>query len=155
MVDIHVLPFQALLFIFCDTPNVLNHFSRFSVWFRHSDNTYSSEPSNQKASGKNCQYVPTYFVIGLARKGWKGKIHCSVIPFIHYNRHKISEPLLHTFKWMYICMLFNYAQPTVSRVTRLGELAPIEWLLTLGCGLKITEVVQIFGLLFSTIPAVL
>jgi hypothetical protein len=38
-----------------------------------------------------------------------------------------------------------------SMVTRLSEFLPISRLLSLGEGLKFTEVVQNFGLLFSTV----
>jgi hypothetical protein len=39
-----------------------------------------------------------------------------------------------------------------SRVTRLGKCLPFGRLFSGGSGLKITEVAQIFGLLFPTIP---
>jgi hypothetical protein len=40
-----------------------------------------------------------------------------------------------------------------SRVTRLGEFSPIGQFFTLASVLKITVVVQIFEMLFSTVPA--
>jgi hypothetical protein len=42
-----------------------------------------------------------------------------------------------------------------ARVTRLGEFSPNGRLFTLGNGLKITEVVQISGLLFSALPVLI
>jgi hypothetical protein len=44
----------------------------------------------------------------------------------------------------------SFSPSPLNRVTRFGELSPIGTLFSLGRSLKIAEVVQIFGPLFST-----
>jgi hypothetical protein len=61
------------------------------------------------------------------------------------RNENVSEPI----RSKTFALLFSFE----TRVTRLGEFSPIGWLFTLGSFLKMTEVAQIFGLLFPNVSA--
>jgi hypothetical protein len=78
---------------------------------------------------------------------YKRMIHISVkgdkIIFVSYDRMTVRIPEDKSF------FFFKGLQVVMTRVTRLGNFLPIGGLFSLGIVLKLTEVAQFFGYLFS------